>query len=171
MTFPVYTVALYADDPRWQAVTASGGTIVLTASGQSGTVTSAGNVRTQPVIAVSPGTVKASGNYNYKRPVLTYNSLSVGLPSYPVDITAAGWNTTGLVAGGTVQADGDDVRVVVNGAEVERWFGYRDNRNQTAHEYGEAFAEHTLSLLPAFLDDVARLAEALEQKLGKSAHA
>lgn len=123
VTFPVYTVALYADDPRWQAVTASGGTIVLTASGQSGTVTSAGNVRTQPVITVAPGTAKASDNYNYKRPVLTYNSLSVGLPSYPVDITNAGWNTTGLVGGGTVQADGDDVRVVVNGAEVERWFG------------------------------------------------
>ena len=123
VTFPGYTVGLSADDPRWEAVTASGGTIALTASGQSGTVTSAGNVRTQPVIAITPGTTKSSANYNYKRPVLTYNSLTVGMPAYPVDITAAGWNTTGLVAGGTVQADGDDVRVVVNGTEVERWFG------------------------------------------------
>ncbi len=24
--------------------------------------------------------------------------------------------------------------------EVERWFAYRDNRNDTAHEYGESFA-------------------------------
>lgn len=51
--------------------------------------------------------------------------------------------------------------------EVERWFAYRDNRNNTAHDYGEAFAEQTLMLMPDFLADVARLAETLEKKLGK----
>ena len=25
--------------------------------------------------------------------------------------------------------------------EAERWFKYRDNRNNTAHDYGRAFAE------------------------------
>ena len=30
----------------------------------------------------------------------------------------------------------------------ERWFAYRDNRNDTAHNYGEDFAETTLGLLP-----------------------
>ena len=30
----------------------------------------------------------------------------------------------------------------------ERWFVYRDNRNDTAHNYGERFAERTLTLLP-----------------------
>lgn len=53
--------------------------------------------------------------------------------------------------------------------EVERWFVYRDNRNNTAHDYGEAFAEQTLVLMPDFLADVARLAETLEKKLGKLA--
>jgi nucleotidyltransferase substrate binding protein (TIGR01987 family) len=53
--------------------------------------------------------------------------------------------------------------------EVERWFAYRDNRNNTAHDYGEAFAEQTLMLMPDFLADVARLAETLEKKLGKQA--
>ena len=33
---------------------------------------------------------------------------------------------------------------------VSRWFTYRDNRNSTAHDYGEAFAEETLTLLPRF---------------------
>jgi len=28
--------------------------------------------------------------------------------------------------------------------EVERWFAYRDNRNDTAHDYGEGFANETL---------------------------
>lgn len=55
--------------------------------------------------------------------------------------------------------------------EVERWFAYRDNRNNTAHDYGEGFAQETLRLLPDFLQDIALLAGTLEQKLGKSAHA
>lgn len=45
--------------------------------------------------------------------------------------------------------------------EVERWFAYRDNRNDTAHDYGVGFAEATLRLLPGFLTD----AEALEARL------
>ncbi len=40
---------------------------------------------------------------------------------------------------------------------VERWFAYRDNRNNTAHDYGEAFARETLTLIPAFLDDARAL--------------
>ncbi len=41
----------------------------------------------------------------------------------------------------------------------ERWLNYRDNRNHTAHDYGVNFAEHTLVLLPFFIED----AKALEQ--------
>ncbi len=35
--------------------------------------------------------------------------------------------------------------------EVERWFAHRDNRNNTAHDYGEGFAKETLALLPGFI--------------------
>ncbi|MCX7792090.1 MAG: nucleotidyltransferase substrate binding protein [Chloroflexaceae bacterium] len=45
--------------------------------------------------------------------------------------------------------------------EVERWFTYRDNRNITAHDYGEAFARETLVLLRDFLRDARALAERL----------
>ena len=44
----------------------------------------------------------------------------------------------------------------------ERWLRYRDNRNDTAHDYGETFAEATLKLLPAFLADAGALAEMIE---------
>jgi hypothetical protein len=53
-------------------------------------------------------------------------------------------------------------------AEVERWFVYRDNRNNTAHDYGEGFAHETLALIAPFLQDAEQLANILEQKLGKS---
>jgi len=51
--------------------------------------------------------------------------------------------------------------------EVERWFRYRDNRNNTAHDYGEAFAEETLVLIPLFLEDVRTLIVCLSEKLGQ----
>jgi len=46
---------------------------------------------------------------------------------------------------------------------VERWLLYRDNRNDTAHDYGEDFAEDTLKLLPSFIADAKALADMIEQ--------
>lgn len=48
--------------------------------------------------------------------------------------------------------------------EVERWFRYRDNRNNTAHDYGEAFAEETLALMSAFVEDARRLRETVDER-------
>jgi hypothetical protein len=50
--------------------------------------------------------------------------------------------------------------------KVKRWFAYRDNRNNTADDYGEAFAEYTLTLLPQFLVDAKALQQILKEKLG-----
>lgn len=46
---------------------------------------------------------------------------------------------------------------LLNSNEVERWFKYRDNRNNTAHDYGQQFAEETLSLINSFMDDAKNL--------------
>jgi len=51
--------------------------------------------------------------------------------------------------------------------EVERWFAYRDNRNSTAHDYGEGFAKETLALLPGFIADVISLEALLRQRFGE----
>ena len=45
----------------------------------------------------------------------------------------------------------------------ERWFAYRDNRNDTAHDYGEKFAETTLKLLPDFITDARELARVIAE--------
>lgn len=47
--------------------------------------------------------------------------------------------------------------------EVTRWLAYRANRNTTAHDYGEGFANQTLKLLPGYLDDVRALAARLQK--------
>lgn len=49
-------------------------------------------------------------------------------------------------------------------AEVERWFAYRDNRNDTAHDYGEGFAKKTLALLPGFIADAKLLETVLRDR-------
>lgn len=45
---------------------------------------------------------------------------------------------------------------------VERWIEYRDNRNNTAHDYGVKFAETTLVLLPKFIKDASELEQVLQ---------
>ena len=52
---------------------------------------------------------------------------------------------------------------LISVAAGERWFAYRDNRNDTAHDYGEEFAEATLKLLPAFIEDARDLARVIAE--------
>ncbi|MDR2818219.1 MAG: nucleotidyltransferase substrate binding protein [Endomicrobium sp.] len=48
--------------------------------------------------------------------------------------------------------------------EVERWLKYRDNRNNTAHDYGQKFAQETLSLIKDFIKDAKNLKKAIDNK-------
>ena len=48
--------------------------------------------------------------------------------------------------------------------ETERWFLYRDSRNETAHEYGEDLADKTMFLLPDFIRDTKKLILIIESK-------
>lgn len=52
------------------------------------------------------------------------------------------------------------------GESVERWFAYRDNRNETAHNYGIGFVDETLALLPNFLTDAYALLKTIQEKFG-----
>lgn len=47
--------------------------------------------------------------------------------------------------------------------EAERWLRYRDNRNDTAHDYGAGFADDTLTLLPQFIADAHRAHDIIRQ--------
>lgn len=47
--------------------------------------------------------------------------------------------------------------------EVSRWLKYRANRNATTHDYGEDFANETMKLLPAYLQDARALADRLDE--------
>ena len=51
---------------------------------------------------------------------------------------------------------------LISNEETERWMVYRDNRNTTAHDYGESFAEETLKMIPDFLNDVRNLKKVID---------
>ena len=51
---------------------------------------------------------------------------------------------------------------VMEADACERWLRYRDIRNDTAHDYGEGFAESAVLLPPQFLTDAESLARKLE---------
>ncbi|MDI9357724.1 MAG: nucleotidyltransferase substrate binding protein [Phycisphaerales bacterium] len=46
----------------------------------------------------------------------------------------------------------------------ERFLEYRDNRNNTAHDYGVHFAEETLLLLPHFINDATAIVQTIKQQ-------
>ncbi|MDD3685170.1 MAG: nucleotidyltransferase substrate binding protein [Bacteroidales bacterium] len=53
---------------------------------------------------------------------------------------------------------------LISDAACERWLEYRDNRNNTAHDYGVNFAEDTLVLLPSFIKDAYDFAQIIKQQ-------
>lgn len=57
---------------------------------------------------------------------------------------------------------------ILNVEEVSRWFSYRDNRNNTAHDYGIGFAEETLKLMPQFIFDAKHLRVQLDHEFTKA---
>jgi nucleotidyltransferase substrate binding protein (TIGR01987 family) len=58
---------------------------------------------------------------------------------------------------------------LMDAAAVERWLTYRANRNNTAHDYGAGFANDTLKLLPAYLQDVRALAPEIQKAFDAAA--
>ncbi len=55
-------------------------------------------------------------------------------------------------------------RSIITPEMCERFLEYRENRNNTAYDYGVGFAEETLALLPDFIADAKLLAEAINQQ-------
>jgi len=53
---------------------------------------------------------------------------------------------------------------VISIEESERWLTYRDCRNDTAHLYGEDFADVVIHIVPQFHKDALQLSKAIQTK-------
>lgn len=109
-------------DIRWREVTATTDTWGVTATGQTKALTNGGADEAYPLITIKPTSAK-TGGYAYRRHSLVRWTQAVGAAGYFVNVTGSSFDTAALVTGGKMQADGDDLRVFVDGVEVERHLG------------------------------------------------
>ncbi|MCC7431656.1 nucleotidyltransferase substrate binding protein [bacterium] len=56
------------------------------------------------------------------------------------------------------------LRSLISPESCERWLKYRENRNNTAHNYGVSFAEKTLVFLPEFIKDAGDLVKIIKSQ-------
>jgi hypothetical protein len=108
-------------DSIWRSTAEQSDTWSITASGQTKSVVVGGNQETYPTFEITATSIP-SGYYQYRQYIKNYNPIAKAQID-AIDITNGGWNTASLVSGGKMQADGDDLRVIVNGRQVPRWFG------------------------------------------------
>lgn len=108
-------------DPLWRENTATTSTWSITATGQTKLLTNNGKDQAYPLLKIKPTSGK-TGSYNYKRWIaVRWNVSGVGYTRYPTDICNDGFDTAALVTAFKMQSDGDDLRVMVDGVEVDRW--------------------------------------------------
>jgi hypothetical protein len=75
-----------------------------------------------PVIKVSTSLTDEA--FVYRRWVAVFNRTDAALDDYPLEITSltgSGFDHAALVSVGKAQADGDDLRVEIDGSEVDHW--------------------------------------------------
>lgn len=127
-----FSVSLVSEDPEWIQETLQEDSWAIAATPLYRVLALDGNRPSLPTFEITPTNIKA-GDFAHRRFVLLYNRVQRRLNHYPVELTGAvsaatGWDTQAEVGAGRMQADGDDLRVYVNGREVDRWFS---NINQT----------------------------------------
>jgi len=115
-----FYVTLKCGDPVWQTVTVTTNTRNQTASGQTWAITPTGNQNTYPIYEIKPTSAKAGG-FGYSRFVAVRNPGSNTFTNYPYDVGQDAFDTAALVTAVKMQADGDDLRVYVDGVETNRW--------------------------------------------------
>lgn len=135
--------AVIDGDVRWRAVTATTDTWNITASGQTHVVNNPGEDDAYATFSITPTNVK-TGGYNYKRYCLVTWRASNAATNY--DIRLGVLDTDALVTAGKMQADGDDLRIFVDGVETPRWLVDIDTVNTYIWFKADWLAAPTLEL-------------------------
>lgn len=123
-----WIVQFQVEYPYWRLVTATDDSWTIAATGSTKTITNAGNRNVPPKFTFTPTTAKTAG-YGYRRFVTVYNTQDVSFIA-PLDITSknggSGGFDTATLTTAKMQADGDDLRWMVDGVEEDRWLNGMD---------------------------------------------
>ena len=104
-------------DIMWRETTPSNDSWNITASGQTKVVANNGEMDAYQILKIKPTSTKASG-FSYKKFMVIRWEVESAANNYPVDITNNGLDTTDV---GKFKANLEDLRVYVDGIEVDRW--------------------------------------------------
>jgi hypothetical protein len=125
------TITLAVDEPReWQTVTTNSDSWAITATGQTHAFNPViiGNRPCKPILAITPTSVRSgTTGYLYLVHVPIYSTSTNHAPDYPILLTQNGatvvWDHEAEVDANPARslASGNDVRVLVNGNEVDYW--------------------------------------------------
>jgi len=113
-------ISLVAPDGIWYAEVESRAVWNPTGSPSSKVMTVGGTHPAGPAFTVTPAALRAGG-LPYRRFITIYNPTERAFPNYPIELTGGGLDTAALVSAGKLQADGDDLRIVVDGKRAARW--------------------------------------------------
>jgi hypothetical protein len=125
----VVTVVLESADGKWTAVTEDSTSWSITATGQTKEVPVGGNAPARPIIEFTP-TGGAGGGYAYRKYIQVNNPIDKGYVDWGLMVTL---DTAALVSGGKCQADGDDLRLIVDGIEANRWLADMNTDHTKVH--------------------------------------
>jgi hypothetical protein len=119
----VFVVTFALRDPVWKTVaTETESTWSITASGQTVAKTiDLGNLDAYPIYDITPTSSRSGNSYVYRRFIEITNNKNWAFNNYPIELLNS-LDTAALVTAVKMQADGDDLRIYVDGAEEEnRW--------------------------------------------------
>ena len=131
------TYTLNTDDPVWKSVIQGTLTVSMGTTNVLGTTTVGGNKYALPVIRITPTMAKGDIRYAYRRFVTLYNKNPINnYGYYPVNLTDNGSGTafiagSTLVAGTKLLANGNDLRVFVDGKPTNHYIGGTINSGTT----------------------------------------
>jgi hypothetical protein len=117
----IITAVLDVGDPCWQTVLENHVAWNITATGQTQTITPIGLVNARARMVFTPTQAKGGG-YAFKKWYPITNPGASIFTDLPFDITG-GLDTATLVGASKCQSDGDDLRVMIDNSEVDRWLG------------------------------------------------
>lgn len=117
----VLQISLFATEPILRTVAEVLTEQNVSSSGAGINVTVGGNSRAKPRFVITPTGAKSSNNWGYRRFIQIVNDRAIDNPTMAFDITGGGMNLSALVSAGQLQSDLRDLRVLVNGAQVDWW--------------------------------------------------
>ena len=125
----VLAITLATDEPFLKTVLDSTGSLSITATGDSTSVTVLGNMNARPVIKITPTSAK-TGEFGYARWVAVYNQIppKAGKEFSNYSLDFGGVDTAALIAANKMQATGIDYLLQVDGETVDSWLGTTDGR-------------------------------------------